>query len=148
MFKKKDDTPTGAQSGPAAVPDEPQADPTPVPDEKPEAEDCFIIRSTEDGVIGLRIKNKKDFTTKRIPLTFNGNSCTVRKSHCDNYQVTPMQVRDAIKQWPGYGGLYLICAGPGIELTPEIRAFNKKSMMSAADRKVRMVSGTRTANRS
>ena len=139
-----------ANTGPAAVPDDPQVDPTPaaVPDETPEKEDCFIIRSTEDGVIGLRIKGNKGFETKRIPLTFNGNACTVRKSHCDNYQVTPVQVAAAIKKWPGYGGCYLICAGPGIELTPEIRAFNKKSMMSAADRKVRMVSGTRTANRS
>ncbi len=143
MFKKKDDTPTGAETDPAATPD-----PAAVPDETPEKDDCFIIRSTEDSVIGLRIPNKKDFTTKRIPLTFNGNSCTVRESHCRAYQVTPVQVKAAMEKWPGYGYSYLICAGPGIELTPEIRAFNKKSMMSAADRKVRMVSGTRTANRS
>ena len=58
-----------------------------------------------------------------------------------------MQVKAAIEKYPGYGGQLLIVAGPGIELTPEIKAFNKRSEMSAADRTVRMVSGTRTASR-
>lgn len=132
-----------------APPEEEKTPPTAVNPESllPGEDDCFTIRSLEDRTIGLRIKNKKDFTSKRIPLVFSMNTCVVREEHCYTHKVTPIQVKAAIQKYPGYGGQLLIVAGPGIEITPEIRAFNKKAEMSAADRKLRMVSGTRTASR-